>query len=224
MKIHRLLPIILVAIIAVACAPAPDLRDDSFLNDTSLVSGTPCEAPCWQNLIPGETVWGIAQDTIAANEDYVEIASDFDRRTGEGWIEFAYRDGLKCCRIYTNDGETLTSILLLLAPQMSVLEVVERFGEPIYLTAQAETSDQAYVALVYPDITMVVYAFAENITNSEIQGTNDVVGVVYMASSEMDTLLQTQNLYNWDGYGVLGDFIDGSFDITPIPQDETEAN
>jgi hypothetical protein len=110
----------------------------------------------------------------------------------------------------------------LLAPQINVSEVLERFGEPIYMTAQAETSDQAYVALVYPETPMVVYAFAENISDGELTGDNEVIGVVYMSAAEMEILLQSQNLYNWNGYGVLGDVIDGAFDITPIPQTEEE--
>lgn len=220
MRFHQLLPILLVAFFVVACTPAPDLRDESFLDDTSLISGDPCEAPCWQNLIPGETVWGVAQDTIAGNEDYVEIDSESNRRTGEAWIEFAFRDGLKCCRIYTADGETLSSILLLLSPQLTVSDVVDSFGEPIYMTAQAETSDQSYIALVYPETPIVVYAFAENITDSQITGENEVIGVVYMSAPEMENLLQTQNLYNWEGFGELANIIDGEFDSTPIPQIE----
>ncbi len=224
MILRRLLPIMLVAIFAVACTPAPDLRDESFLDDTGLISGEPCEAPCWQNLTPGETAWGVAQTMIEENDDYREVESDSVRSTGEAWIDFAYRDGLKCCRIHTADGETLSSILLLLSPQMSVSDVVNSFGEPIYMTAQAETSDQAYVALVYPDTPMVVYAFAEDITDGSITGDNEVIGLVYMAASEMDNLLQSQNLYNWNGYGVLGNLIDGEFDLIPVPQEENETD
>lgn len=221
MKRRVWLPLFWVVLIAVACTPAPTLRDDTFLDDTSLISADPCTAPCWQNLIVGETAWGLAQDTIAESEDYIEVDSDSDRRTGEAWIEFAYRDGPKCCRIYTADGETLSSVLLLLSPQMTVAEVVDNFGEPTYITAQAETSEQAYVALIYPDTLMVIYAFAGDITESNFTGDNEVIGSVYMSASEMETLLQTQNLYNWNGYGALSDTITGEFDITPIaPADE----
>lgn len=223
MSFHRLLPVLLVAFFVVACTPAPDLRNESFLDDTSLISGDPCEAPCWQNLIPGETVWGVAQDTLAGNDDYVELDTDSNRRTGEAWIEFAFRDGLKCCRIHTVDGETLSSILLLLSPQLTVSDVIDSFGEPIYMTAQAETPDQSYVTLVYPETNMVVYAFAENITDSQITADNEVIGVVYMSAPEMENLLQTENLYNWEGFTVLANVIDGVFDSTPIPPTE-EAN
>ncbi|MGJ3237793.1 MAG: hypothetical protein ACFE0Q_03715 [Anaerolineae bacterium] len=221
MRLHHLLLWLMMVIVLMACTPSPNLRDETFLDDTSLISGDPCEAPCWQNMIPGETLWGVAQETLTTLEGYVEVDNQVIRRTGEAWIEFAFQDGLKCCRIYSADGETLTSILLLLSPQMQVADVIERFGEPRYMTAQAETSDQAYVALLYPDTPMLIYAFAENITDSEINGDNDVIGLVYMSTQEMETLLQMQNLYDWNGYGVLGDMLDGIFDVTPVPQTES---
>lgn len=222
MKSRVWLPLLWVVFIAMACTPAPTLRNEAFLDDTSLISGDPCTAPCWQDLVPDETAWGVAQDTVANSEDYIEVDSESNRSTGEAWIEFTYRDGPKCCRIYTVDGETLSSILLLLSPQMTVSDVVDSFGEPTYITAQAETSEQAYVALIYADTPMVIYAFSENITESDINGDNEVVGSVYMSASEMERLLQTQNLYNWTGYGTLADIITGEFDITPVPQSDDE--
>lgn len=222
MKSRVWLPLLWVVLIAMACTPAPTLRDDSFLDDTSLISADPCTAPCWQNLIAGETAWGVAQDLIAESEDYIEVDSESDRRSGEAWIEFAYRDGPKCCRIYTVDGETLSSVLLLLSPQMTVADIVDNFGEPTYITGQAETSEQAYLALIYPDTPMLIYAFAEDITESNFTADNEVIGSVYMSVSEMDNLLQTQNLYNWNGYGVLSGTITGEFDITPIAPTEEE--
>ncbi|MEM9951034.1 MAG: hypothetical protein AAFV93_07540 [Chloroflexota bacterium] len=206
-----------------ACAPAPDLRDDSFLQDTSIVSGEPCEAPCWQNLIAGETAWGLAQDVIETDDNYRVITTERDRRTGEAWVEFAFQDGLECCRIYTDNGETLTEILLLLAPETIVSDVVTRYGEPLYITAQEQSPEQAYIALVYPDIPMVVYAFAENVTTDEIREDSDVVGVRYLAPTTMTNLLETESLYLWDGYGELRDIVDGEFDLLPTPQtDDTD--
>lgn len=214
------LPLLVVMLVMVACTPAPELRDEAFLNDTSLLTGEPCSAPCWQDLIPGESAWGLAQDTIANSDAYREVDTESNRQTGEVWIDFAFTDGPQCCRLYTVDGETLSRILLLVSPQMTVAEVVAAYGEPTYLTAQAETSEQAYVALIYPDIPMVIYAFAENLTDSEINADNAIIGMVYMDATELDKVLETQSLYNWDGYGALGDIIDGEFDLTAVPTTE----
>lgn len=211
-----------VMILAAACTPAPTLRNEAYLNDTSLVSGEPCEAPCWQGLIPGETAWGVAQDLLDTSDLYTEVNTDRDRQTGEAWIDFAYEEGLQCCRLYTSDGETLDTILLLLAPQIPLGDVIDRHGEPTYLSGQVETPDQAMVALVYPEIPMVVYAFAENLSDAQISATSEVVGVSYASSALMDDVLATQNLYHWEGYGNLGTFIDDVFDVTPLAPPENE--
>ena len=212
-----MLPLFIVVWLVVSgCSPSPQLRNDAYLNDSSLVSGDPCEAPCWQSLIAGESAWGLAQDLIANNADYTVITNSRDRNTGEAWIEFAYQDGPVCCRVYSRTQETLSSVYLLLSPQSTVKEVVERYGEPQFITAQEETPDQSYLALVYRDLSFVVYVFADNLSSSEITEDSQVIGVAYHAQSEMEILLQSQTLFSWNGYGTLGDIL-GQPEVTAAP-------
>lgn len=204
---------------ASACSPTPQLRNDAYLNDSSLVSGDPCEAPCWQTLTAGESAWGLAQDLVANNADYTVIDNGRDRNTGEAWIEFAYQDGPVCCRLYSRTQETLSSVYLLLSPQNTLKEVLERYGEPQFITAQVETPDQSYIALVYSELSFVVYVFAENTSTAELKDDSPVIGVAYQAPSEMETLLQTQTFYAWIGYGTLGAIL-GQPEVTPAPATE----
>jgi hypothetical protein len=221
MKIYLLFIFLFLTLIVAACtsAPAPELRNEAFMDDISLVSGDPCEAPCWQDLIPGETVWGVAQDFVKNNADYTivqEVTASI--RVREARIEFAIQDGPQCCRILSRDGEILSAIVLLLAPNMQLGDVIERYGEASYVSGAAVTNDQATIALVFPDIPMVTYVFAESLSESDVSAASTVIGIMYLAQSEMDTLLQSENFYNWEGYGLLGNIIDGTFDITPEPQ------
>lgn len=213
------MPFILLAVLLIltSCTPTPELQNEAFLQDTSLISGEPCEAPCWQGLTPGETIWGIAQDFVKNNEDYTILNEVQQRRERAGQIEFALNDGPQCCRILTRDGEMLTAILLLLSPDMQLGDVIDRYGEPSYVTGESVTEDQSTIALVFPDIPMVTYIFAENLTDSELSEASKVIGVMYLAQSEMETLLQSESLYHWEGYGALGSLFDGEFDITPQP-------
>jgi hypothetical protein len=206
-------------LLASACAPSPQLRNDAYLNDTSFVSGDPCEAPCWQNLIAGESAWGLAQDLITNNADYTVVTNTRDRNTGEAWIEFAYQDGPVCCRVYTSTQETLSSVYLLLSPQNTVKDVIERYGEPQFITAQAKTPDQSIVTLVYSDLSFVVYVFAENLSENQINEDSQIIGVAYHAASEMETVLQTETLFSWSGYGMLGDIL-AQPEVTPAPATE----
>jgi len=219
-NIKHYMPVLLfvVLLMLTACTPAPELRSEAFLHDTSLITGDPCEAPCWQGLTPGDTAWGLAQDFVKNNADYTIIDEVTQRRDRAGQIAFALKDGPQCCRILTRDGEVLSAILLLLAPDMQLGDVIDHYGEPTYLSGDAVTDNQATIALVFPDIPMVTYIFAENLTDSELSEASSVIGVMYLDQSELDTLLQSENLYNWSGYGKLGNIIDGEFDITAQPQ------
>lgn len=211
----------LVALILLACSPPPELRNEAFLDDMSLISGEPCEAPCWQNLIPGETVWGVAQDFVKNSADFriiEEVTPGL--RNPEARIDFAVNDGPQCCRVLSRDGETLSVIVLLLAPHIELGDVVERYGDASHLTADSVSADQSTVALIYPDIPMVIYVFAENLDEAEISATSTVIGLAYLSESEMDTIEQHENLYNWEGYGRLGSIVDGTFDITAQPPAE----
>jgi hypothetical protein len=208
MKSRFLLPLCLVVwLLASGCAPAPQLLNDAYLNDSSFVSGDPCEAPCWQNLIAGESAWGLAQDFITNNADYSSVISNRDRDTGEAWIEFAYQNGPVCCRIYSTSQETLSSVYLLLRPQNTVREIVERYGEPQFITAQAKTPEQSIIALVYSDLSFVVYVFAENLSESQVNEDSQVIGMAFHAPSVMGTVLQTETLFAWNGFGTLGEIL-----------------
>jgi hypothetical protein len=212
-----LLPLcVVVWLLASACSPTPQLRNDAYLNDSSLVSGDPCEAPCWQSLVAGESAWGLAQDLIANNADYTVITNSRDRSTGEAWIEFAYQNGPVCCRVYSRTQETLSSVYLLLSPQIRLQEVVERYGEPQFITAQEETPDQSYIVLVYRDLSFVVYVFADNLSTGVINEDSQVIGVAYHARSEMEMLLQSQTFFSWIGYGTLAEIL-GQPEVTAAP-------
>ena len=220
MKSRFLLPLCLVVwLLASGCAPQPQLLNDAYLSDTSFVSGDPCEAPCWQNLVAGESAWGLAQDFITNNADYTVVTNTRDRNTGEAWIEFAYQDGPVCCRVYTRTQETLSSVYLLLNPQNTVQEIIDRYGEPQFITAQAKTPDQSIIALVYSDLPFVAYVFAENLSESQINGDSQVFAVAFHALSEMETVLQTETLFAWNGYGTLGDIL-AQPEVTPAPATE----
>jgi hypothetical protein len=202
---------VLVVLVA-ACAPIPELRNDLLLRDTGLITGEPCEAPCWQTIVPGETLWGQALDLLAANTSYTGQDRTRSRDSDEVVLSFGYQDGPQCCRLYTRDGEIVSSILLLMAPEMKLEQVLERYGEPQYLHGEDLTSDQTFVSLVYPDVPMIVYAFVAGIESGELTAQSEIIGAVMMTADEMQLLLDGTSLYNWSGYGALKTMLDGEFD------------
>jgi hypothetical protein len=67
MKLNpTLIMLVFFVLIVAACGPEQQLLNDSYLHDMSLKTGEPCEAPCWNNITPGETNWN---DALAVIED-----------------------------------------------------------------------------------------------------------------------------------------------------------
>lgn len=225
MKKGLLLPVLGVVVLFIAaCSPPPVLRNDDYLRDTSLVTGIPCEAPCWQDIVPGETPWNEVQDFLTQDEDYTNIESARDDETGEEAVVFNYTDGPQCCRIYSRTGDVVDMIWLLLAPNMRLGDVLERYGDPTWLSAEDVTADQTFVALVFPDVPMVLYAFGAGIETGELTAASEVIGAVYMTAAEMETVLEISNLHAWDGYGSLSEMVAGDFDLTPESTAEATAD
>jgi hypothetical protein len=226
MTYRYMLPLLLVVLFLAACSPPPELRDDNFLSDTSLVTGEPCEAPCWQGITPGETSWN---DAFTILEDDPRF-TDLDNVTGEGdeqLVNFSAPDGRQCCRIYSEDGTTVDSILTLLAPQMTLGQVVERYGEPAFVQGEDVTADQTFISLLYPEIPLIVYVFGAGIESGELSAENEVIGAIYLTDDDMSALLRENDLFIWEGYGALSELFGGEFDRTAVPpadDDTTSEN
>jgi len=211
---------ILILIVA-ACAPPPNLRDDAFLNDVSLLSDEPCEAPCWRNITPGETSWRDALIIIEDDSGLTNIQTENAPESDARLMNFNAGDGAQCCRIFSEDGETISAILTLLAPQMTLGDIIDKYGEPSYLTGDDVTPDQALVSIVYPDANIVLYVFGAGITEGELTPASEIIGAIYLSAEEMEELLFTTSLYDWEGFGAISGMIDGEFDL--LPTDDPEA-
>lgn len=215
-RCHFLLLILVVVLFVAACAPTPQLRSSDFLPDTSIIHAeAPCEAPCWHDIILGETTWDDAFRNVASDVNFANFRRSTDRDTGARVANFSYLDGPQCCRLFSRDGVVMSSVLLLTTPQITVAQVLERYGEPQYLRAEDVTTDQTFVSLVYSDVPMVVYAFATGLASGAISAESEIIGYVYMTSAEMDiTLATASDLHSWTGYGALADVL-ASAAVTP---------
>src|SRR5690606_27426350 len=101
------------------------------------------------------------------------------------------------------------------APPMNLGELTGAHGDPSYLIGSEFTEDQALVSLVYPETPMVVYAFVGGAAVGELSETSEIIGVLYLVPSEMELLIQTQDLHEWEGYQSFAAYNDGPFEVTP---------
>ncbi|MCS6835009.1 MAG: hypothetical protein NZ750_03205 [Anaerolineae bacterium] len=222
MKLTSLSLILLAAVCLAACVPAPTLRNDQYLKDDSLISGQPCAAPCWRGITPGQTSWAAAltileDDTSISNIESIQPDPNLPARI----VDFNdAQGGTRCCRMFSSDGETVSSVLTLLAPNLTVGQIIEEFGEPTYYVGEGVTDDQALVSMLYPDVPLIIYGFAPGVSTGQLSATSEVIGAIYLTSEDMQTIITQNNLYAWRGYGPLSSLLDGAFDITPIPTSE----
>ncbi len=221
MKPRFILPLFGIFIVLVAaCAPPPVLRSDDYLTDSSLVSGEPCEAPCWRGIIPGETLWRDAVITIEDDPQLKNLQVESSETTDEEGNNVtaragAFQDGdaQACCQIFSADGEVVDSIFLLLAPNTRLEEVIDIYGEPAWLTGEAITEDQAIMSLIFPDQNFVVYAFVAGEAEGGVTASSEIIGSIYMTTDNMNRIIETTNLYEWDGYQSFRAYVDGNFDL-----------
>lgn len=215
----RLFPPGLIALVLLfaACAPPPELRDETLLRDDSLITGEPCEAPCWRSIIPGETLWRDAELLIKDNSDFEEYQTQTDEASGARGAIWKPAGGTLCCQVIAEDGETVNLILLRIAPDLTLEEVFEVQGEPAYAIGDVVSEDQAVVNLIYPDKPMILFAFVAGEAGS-LSASSEIVGAFYMTQERMDLFMQTISLHEWEGYADYAAYSsseDADFEVTP---------
>ena len=212
-----------ITVVSVACSPEVKLLDESKLKDLSLISGEPCEAPCWNGIVPGETSYSEAKTLMEDDWRYQNIEEAEQQEDSAARIfGFSPNEGQVCCQAFSRDGETVTSMLIQLAPDMSFGPVMDRFGEPVFVGGESPAPDQAYMALVYADVPMVVYAFVAGEAEGYLSTSSEIIGAMYMSDAEMDLLLACSSLYDWAGFLSFSSYIDGNFDFVGADAENEE--
>ncbi|MBZ0297962.1 MAG: hypothetical protein K8L99_35745, partial [Anaerolineae bacterium] len=141
-------------LLVAACAPPPNLRDDTLLQDTSLITGEPCAAPCFRGITPGETSWRDAITILEDNPDFTNVQTQADEESDAIQAAWQEGDNQTCCQMASEDGETVSLVFLRTAPLMNMGELIDAFGDPTYLIGSEFTDDQAIMSVVYPDVPM----------------------------------------------------------------------
>jgi len=226
MKFSPLLLSLLAALFLAACAPTPTLRNDQYLKDNSLISDEPCAAPCWRGITPGDTSWAAALTLLEDDSSLASVeVTQPDPNLPARLVDFNDAQGdTRCCRMFSNDGQVVSSVLTLLAPTITIGQILEKFGEPTYYIGEGVTDDQALVSILYPDVPVIIYGFAPGLAEGQLSATSEVIGAIYLTQEDMQTILNQNSLYAWRGYGPLSSLLDGAFDLTPVPTSaEAEA-
>ena len=182
----------------IVVVPRPLLSD--------LVTESDCEAPCWREIVPGETLIADVADIIRADRQNIEI----DVQDIEGgaqavtWKTFNTEldDGNY---IVGNPDGTVEAISLLDLSQITLGEVIEAQGEPDLALAVANNEDSALFYAIYEEKALLVLGLI--ITEDGLTEDTSIVGAQYYAPSAMDELLSNADAPAWTGYDSLTDYI-----------------
>ena len=207
---------LLIAAAAVAaCSSNVNLLDESKLQDRSLLSGEPCVAPCWNGITPGETSYRDAKLIVESN-GRLKISEEPDAQEDNPGRMFTFGEGENqpCCQVVSRDGETISSFLLQLAPVMTFGPIFDEYGEPQFVIGHAVSDEQAYLAMIYSDIQLVVYAYVDGGNTGELSVGSPIIGALYMAEPEMQELLNCSSMNFWRGFQSFESYASGeTFDF-----------
>jgi hypothetical protein len=219
-RLRNLVPALFALVLVCAACQAPNLRNEKFLKDQSLTSNEPCAAPCWHNITPGKTAWSEALTILEDDNNYDDPQTQ-DAKDGPAKLAtWQQKDGDACCQMVSEDGKTVSFILLQLAPRMTVGDLVKAKGQPKYAIGTPGNEDQAIVNLFYPDQSLIAIAFVAGADKGKLSESSEIIGAWYLTPERMDLILKTSNLYSWKGYEPFSTYKpdatdDSVFAITP---------
>lgn len=224
MKLRILLLLLFVVVVAAACAAPPELRNPQFLIDDSLVDNEPCSAPCWNGITPGVTDWGDALTILEDTDGIVDLKTETNDETGEIAATFQRDGGVPCCLVYSRNGEIVDQMLLQLAPENTLADVIDNLGEPVYFSGTEVSPEQAAAALFYPERSLVVYAFVAGSEAGTVSETSEIFAALYLSAEDMQQVIETSELHDWLGYDSFQAYVERPFNVTPIPTVEGDED
>lgn len=189
--------------------PEISLLNDNLLQDDSLISDESCGIPCWRNIVPGETSIDDAR-TIIEGLESLTIVQD----TTAG-IAFTSSDTDICCQLLVESGSsTVNAIVLQLAPNITVGQVIEEHGNPVFVSGETYSSSESIITLFYPDLGTILNVRIEG-ANGQLSEDSIVISSIYVTELLMSGIVNQNPLDNWKGFLTFNEYMDGEFDNNP---------
>ena len=197
--------------------------EETFV-DRSLLSGVPCQAPCWQGIVPGETTSSEAMEILRSlpfvRADSLQEAGskEWGGVTWEGRV--SNRPGIPTGISWQID--IVQEIGLGLAYELTIEEVIEVYGTPQAIKAGGGGVPEHWyfiVDLYYPDKGLQFKAYTSEYS-SLIEPETEIGGVYYYVPGSLEDRLlmlygnlepSPQEIFDhitslvrpWNGYGDL---------------------
>jgi|GEM_PF-5998382 len=157
--------------------------------DRSLMTDIPCAAPCWQGIVPGITDSSQALE-ILKDSSYVKRSSvRAGSKDGSGrmvWLSNV--SGIYSENQITWEDDIVQDIGLQIAYELTLSEIINKFGPPEILVATWSTDNDQYffgVSLFYPEIAMTVSGYVD-FESPQIEPTTPIYHVSFYAPQSVE--------------------------------------
>ena len=182
--------------------PEQSLLNDSFLDDTSLISGEPCAPPCWRHIVPGETSLAEALSIVSALDDLTVL-----RQTDQAF-QFGFPSAPPCCQISADETQIVDAIILQFAPAMTMGDALAEHGEPLFFRGQPFTEGEAILWFYYPELFTMFQIVVPGVDGA-LDADSPLVAAYYLTEMDMSAAVAAGAFTPWKGYASFQEYAAG---------------
>jgi hypothetical protein len=184
------------------------------IGDGGVLSGKPCSAPCVFGIQVGETPFDQVLPTLKKNG----IArSKCLEEPNVSWYLFTCGAG-RLNIVVDTQTNIVVSVWLLPNASISLGEMIEKYGEPNYVTLDQEALDTIHPRLYWNSMRMVVLLPQIPGNTYDVEKTKEVESISFSVESVYRISDKVPNSYYelWKGYGIYQAPVI-TIPLTPIP-------
>jgi hypothetical protein len=173
-------------------------RQTFEIGDGGLLTGKPCSAPCFHNIIPGVTTEKETLEMFSTELD-INTNCDYWAKDNNGPAK-----GIDCqtFTIIFNDLSVVRMVSFKPSQQITVAAVIQKFGPPDGVglgTSGIEMQPPKIMSLYFDHENMILHLPAQNSNDYNLQGRTQIESVEYY---DEGTYVQYRNIdYTWKGLG-----------------------
>ncbi len=130
------------------------------------MSTDPCGPLCFQNITPGTTTYSDALTKIKANPLFSNVKTQDAQQGNPAQATWATAAGEDCCQMISDDHGLVGSVLVKLAPSVTVGQLIGKYGKPDYVTDADYSADEVAVGLIFKTTGLLAWITPGNATNS----------------------------------------------------------
>jgi peptidylprolyl isomerase len=171
----------------------PPLKSDKYVADTSIISGDPCAAPCFDKITIGQTTLADALTALKADTRFGNV-----QNTGSQ-VAWTTAGGDPAGQLLVNAAGVVDIMQIRIAPKVTLKQIVDKFGNPDYVLPQDYSATEVAFGVIYEKLGLVMVAALDGQTDS-VKAENPIVLLEYFVPAELSKNIANTPLNGWTGF------------------------